>query len=147
MRRHVRIVHDKIKKDEDPKKSKDKVVKKEDKLKNKESKKKPVQKPPNVTVQSKCIKLAELDNGLNQCKNSYYYTDDIKQEIKLRNEMSDDKLEFRENTDGKMPFSQVEKSPNVSLSDLRNLDISRDRELHGDIEMFDKLALYNIPPV
>ncbi|CAH4036155.1 unnamed protein product [Pieris brassicae] len=137
LRRHVRVVHEKIKKEDDPKK-KDKN-KKEEKPKTKETKKKTV-KPPNVTIQ-KSGKLTEL--GSSQCKDFYYADQDIKQEMKFRNEIGD---EFRDNTDGKMPiFSNVEKS-GVVLNDLRSLDTSR-RDVNGDIEMFDKLALYSMPAV
>ncbi|CAG4984938.1 unnamed protein product [Colias eurytheme] len=141
MRRHVRVVHEKSK-PEDPKKI-DKIKKEA----NQDKPKKIVKKPPNVTVQDKIgFKVSELSAVFEKDE---YLEKEYASKI-IKKEKDQEKRYFRENTDGKMPvLSQVEKTPNlVPLSDMKGLDIGRERELPGEaIEMFDKLAFYNIPAV
>ncbi|XP_038213538.1 uncharacterized protein LOC119833552 isoform X2 [Zerene cesonia] len=141
MRRHVRVVHEKSKPEDD---------KKNDKIKKESSQDKPkkiVKKPPNVTVQDKNgFKVSELSAVFDK---DIYLEKEYNSKI-IKKEKDQEKIQFRDNTDGKMPvFSQVEKTLNlVSLNDMKGLDIGRERELPGEaIEMFDKLAFYNIPAV
>ncbi|CAK1544769.1 unnamed protein product [Leptosia nina] len=155
MRRHVRVVHEKSKKDDEVKKQTEKTTKKDDKQKNKDDKKKVAKKPPNVTIQNKAVKLNQKDlqrrDGCYLRLSDYEEKTNIKMESELlKNQNGNAKIEFRENTDGEMPiFSQVEKvtANHIPMGTLKNVDINRERELPGDIEMFDKLAFYNIPAV
>ena len=142
--------------------------------------KKSPKKVPNVTIQNREFKINdyELLERQEQYKFKEVYTQkDVYTEemrldrnedrdlgLRLKNQNEDDRLAYRENTDGKMHvYTQIDKTKDyegpivtntVSLSDLRNLDkdVREPRtELHGEsIEngFFERLsAFYNIPAV